>query len=143
MKPTVLLVSAALCGATAIGCSTGPESVASDSFPVDALATLQSQSGAFTVEVRTAPDQPPIRELTSVELRIQDASGAPAEGLTLTVLPWMPEMGHGASITPTVTDEGGGRYVVSDVEWVMPGAWELRTSIAPGQDRATPSFQIP
>ena len=143
MKLTVLLASAVLSGATALGCSTGAESVASASFPEEALATVQSQSGAFIVEVRTAPDQPPIREATSVEYRIRDASSAPVEGLKLTVLPWMPEMGHGASITPTVTDEGGGRYVVSDVQWVMPGDWELRTSIGPGQDSATPSFQIP
>jgi hypothetical protein len=53
-------------------------------------------------------------------------------------------MGHGASIVPSITDEGSGRYVASDVDFFMPGTWELRTTLAGAlQDSATPTFQIP
>ena len=143
MNRTAFLVSVVLAGATTLGCGEDPASGSSNSFPAAALTTLQSGSGAYTIEVRTAPDQPPGREVLSVEYRVTGKDGQPVDGLSVTVLPWMPEMGHGASITPAVTAKGGGRYVVSDVELFMPGKWELRTTLGPTSDSATPAFQIP
>lgn len=144
MNPTRFLVSVALAGATSLGCSGDPGSGASASFPTEALATLSSDSAALHVEVRTAPEQPPSRGMSSVEYRITRADGTPVPGLSLTVLPWMPDMGHGASIKPSIAEVGEGRYVISDVELFMPGKWELRTTIAgAAPDRATPAFQIP
>ena len=92
--------------------------------------------------------------MVSVEYRVTAAGGGrcrsrrrrrrPVDGLAITVLPWMPDMGHGASVTPTVTAAGGGRYVVENVELFMPGKWELRTTLAgPSEDSVTPSFRIP
>ena len=53
-------------------------------------------------------------------------------------------MGHGASVTPTVTALGDGRYQIDDVDFFMPGEWTLRTAIAGGStDNVTPDFQIP
>ena len=77
--------------------------------------------------------------MVSVEYRITNADGQPVDGLVLSVVPWMPDMGHGASIEPMVSAVGGGRYVISNVELFMPGRWELRTSITgPSEDRAAP-----
>ena len=136
--PILLLVPAAL-----LGCAGDPAG-GSASFPEAPLMTMASNSGALTLEVRTAPEQPPSRGEIEVEYRITDKSGAPALGLDLTAVPWMPVMQHGASVVPAVSDEGSGRYVVSRVELFMPGTWELRTTIAgPLQDGATPTFQIP
>jgi len=134
-------------GGFALGCSADPGSDAPVTFPAEPFATLASDTGALTIEIRTAPEQPPTRGLFSVEYRIAEATTAahpPAEGLTLSVVPWMPEMGHGSSIKPSVTAGGDGRYVVSDVDMVMPGKWELRTTIAgSSDDGATPTFEIP
>lgn len=141
--PRPAFLAAALGGATALGCAADPAAGASVVFPVEALATLQSQSGALTLELRTWPDQPLARGMASVEYRLTWEDGAPADGLVLSVVPWMPEMGHGASIKPSVEAGGSGRYVVSDVQLFMPGKWELRTTLGPSADRATPSFQIP
>jgi hypothetical protein len=113
-------------------------------FPSAALATMKSASAAFTVEVRTAPAQPPGRGQTAVEYIITDANGAPSDGLMLTIVPWMPLMGHGASVVPSVSAPGGGRYLISDVDLFMPGEWDLRTTIAAQtEDSVAPSFQIP
>ncbi len=113
-------------------------------FPAEALASMDSENGAFHVEVRTAPAQPPTRGEATIEYRVTGDDGKPRDGLTLTVVPWMPDMGHGASVAPVVTAEGGGRYVVSGVEMFMPGRWEMRTTIAGAtQDHVTPTFQIP
>jgi hypothetical protein len=142
MVRTVLLVLVA--GATGLGCSDAGSTTGEASFPVDALTTVTSTHGAFHVDVRTSPDQPPSRGIVSVDYRITDMNQAPADGLTVAVVPWMPDMGHGASTTPTVEKMGGGRYVISNVELFMPGRWDLRTTISgPSQDSVTPEFEIP
>jgi YtkA-like len=153
MNRMPILIGATLAGAMALGCGTSSTDGGGGpvTFPTAALTTLQSAEGALRIEVRSAPDEPPARGIDSIEYTITaggtaDAAdgGAPVDGLAITVVPWMPDMGHGASVTPTVTATGGGRYVVSDVELFMPGKWELRTTIAgPAEDSVTPSFQIP
>ncbi len=83
-----------------------------------------------------------------MQLVITDETGAPQSGLTLDTTPWMPAMGHGASVTPSVSETSPGTYVVEDVDLFMPGTWELRTTIADADsgsstDHVAPSFQIP
>jgi len=79
-----------------------------------------------------------------VELAISNASdGTPCDGLTVDMRPWMPSMGHGTS-KPTITAEGNGRYLVSDVYLFMPGTWELRTTFSgPVSDTAAPTISVP
>jgi hypothetical protein len=128
-------------------CSSGrPEPApAAASFPEQSLMTVATRTGNLRIDVRTAPTQPPAGGVQTVQLVITDSvTGAPQTGLRLDVLPWMPAMGHGASLTPTVTEEPAGTYVVGDVDFFMPGTWELRTSISGARsDSVAPSFQIP
>lgn len=131
---------AATCLAAALGCSsgTGP----SAEFPSAPLSTLMTDSGTLRVEVRTSP-QPPARGGIDAELTITDAaSGAPRDGLTLQIRPWMPAMNHGA-IMATVAPEGSGKYLVTEVDLFMAGLWELQTTISgPVSDHVAPQFQI-
>ena len=131
------------CGAESSGSAGAGGGGSETTFPSDALATLKTDHGALSFEVRTAPAQPPKRGLFSVEIVATDADGKPVDGLDLAVQPWMPEMGHGASTKPSIEAMGDGHYVVSNVAFVMPGRWELRTSIAGAvKDSATVPFQI-
>jgi hypothetical protein len=142
MVRTVLLAAVALAIALP-GCS-DDTSVAEASFPVDSLMTVTSQSGALRIDVRTTPQQPPSRGVSSVDYRVVDANQKPVDGLTISVVPWMPDMGHGASTTPTVEAMGNGHYVVTNVEMFMPGRWDLRTTISgSSDDSATPEFEVP
>jgi hypothetical protein len=68
--------------------------------------------------------------VVDVELSVHDAGGAPLGGLSLVVVPWMSAHGHGASASPTVVDEGNGRYWLRDVDLFMPGDWDLRVQIS-------------
>jgi len=112
-------------------------------FPAVPLATTSGQSGAVTVDVRTAPAQPPTRGVLDVELTVKAGDGAPLDGLTIGVVPWMSAHGHGSSVTPTITPEGGGRYWVSDVDLYMPGEWFLRISISGAvTDEATATLEV-
>jgi hypothetical protein len=111
------------------------------------FGTVVSESGALSIEARTGPDQPPTRGLSTVDLDIVDAqSGEPKDGLELTVVPWMPAMGHGTSVKPALEAVGGGHYLISNVNMYMGGAWDLRIAIsgadAEAADRATLHFKI-
>ena len=52
--------------------------------------------------------------------------------------------GHGGSVVPRATDQGGGRYLVENVYLFMPGQWELRMTFN-GElpDTATAIVDIP
>ena len=131
-----------------LGCgsstSTGEASTTTPpSFPLDALTTATTSDGSATVEVRTSPVQPPTRGVLDVELFVRDRNGAPVPGLTLSVVPWMDAHGHGASVVPTVTDEGNGKYWLSDVDLFMPGQWDLRVSMSgPLTDKVDPQVEV-
>jgi hypothetical protein len=124
------------------GCSSGatPESVGFGAAP---LMTVSSQSGQLAVDVRTSP-QPPAQGTNEVLLTITDkADGAPRDGLDVAVKPWMPAMGHGTSIAPTVVPQMNGTYLISNVDLYMAGLWQLRLTISGStQDNATPAFEI-
>jgi hypothetical protein len=133
-----LAVAALLCAA----CSSAAPASGPASFPSSAYTTATSDSGALVVDVRTSP-QPPSRGTDTIQLTVTQASdGSAVDGLTLSVQPWMPAMDHGTS-TPTVTAQGGGVYLVTEVYLYMPGVWELRTSVSgPMTDHATPQLSI-
>ncbi len=123
----------AVCLATA--CSGAP---AATSFPL----SVTSDSGALHIDVSASPD-PPVIGTDTLELTItRVADGAPEDGLTVDVKPYMPSMGHGTATT-TVTPEGSGQYLVTDVYLYMAGVWQLKTTIAgPVSDHAEPTFQL-
>lgn len=130
-----------------VGCTgeSDPGGAAEDvEFPAEAFATLTSDDGAFALEVRTAPSQPPSRGSIQVELAIRGADGEPRDDLTLHVVPWMTDMAHGASEEPAIEALGGGYYELGPVDMFMSGRWELRTTIAgPTKDSANIVFEIP
>ncbi|HZU85639.1 MAG TPA: FixH family protein [Polyangiaceae bacterium] len=106
--------------------------------------TVTSASGALSVEVVTTPE-PPSRGTVTVEMTVKNTSdGAPRDGLTLDMVPWMPAHDHGTSLLPVVMPEGGGKYLFTQVGLYMPGHWELQTTISgPVQDYVAPAFDIP
>src|SRR5262245_27731366 len=121
---------------------------ASESLPEEsgeeALAVATSMSGLLQVNARTLDGKAPARGANGFDLEVIQAGDDTAlSGLTLTLTPWMPAMGHGTSVRPTVTEVGDGHYHADDVYLFMPGLWELRIAIDGSiQDDAAPRFQI-
>jgi hypothetical protein len=111
-----------------------------DSGPLVQVADAHSGTGAYDVAV-LAHSPTPVRGNHTVQL-VVTAAGTPADDLALTIVPWMPAMGHGTSVRPTVTPLGGGAYQLDDVDLFMPGLWELRTTIASPEDYVAPSFEV-
>ncbi len=126
-------------------CSSGAPAPTTEGFPAPAYASLATDHTQLSVELRTAPAQPPTRGTSSAELRVHDASGKARDGLALTVTPWMPAHGHGTSVMPVVTPTGDGAYVVEQLAFTMPGTWELRIAMTGEggfEDHATTTIEV-
>lgn len=115
------------------GCSGAESSGASDEFPSAPLEVVKSAKGLVTIQVRTSPTQPPTHGDFDAEVRLTDAQDKPLDAMQIDVQPWMPVHGHGAT-KPEVIAKGGGRFVLQRLQLVMPGAWELRTTITGAVD---------
>jgi len=110
-----------------------------------AAAVVTSDQGSLNISVHSAPETQPTRGVNTLRLVVTRVSdGTPVSGLALDVVPWMPAMGHGASVKPSV--EPGpdpGSYDVHNVALFMPGLWEIRTTISgTSSDHVAPKFDI-
>jgi len=140
----VLLGSALLGTAACSSDATPQESVGDGGFPTSAFQMFTTAGGKLNVELRLS-EQPPQAGLNEVQYLVTDATtGAPVDGLDVVIVPWMPAMGHGASVTPVLEAMGKGVYDFTDVSLFMPGEWQLRTKFS-GQvtDSAAPTFTVP
>jgi hypothetical protein len=138
------LLALTACGSSQPASSAGGTCSAATTFPSSALATATSDGGRLQVAIRGAPYQPLVAGVDCLELDVSDAStGAPVDGLSITMTPWMPAMGHGADTTPVVSPLGQGHYVVTEVSLFMPGEWELRTQFSGTvQDSVEPTLNV-
>lgn len=103
-----------------------------------------ASSGA-SVELLTAPAQPPVRGKVQLEAHVRDAAGRPLDGLSIDVVAWMPSHGHGANGTPVITPLGDGRYQIEGCALTMAGAWQIRMTMrgADGsEDHATTTIDV-
>jgi len=134
---------ATLLAAACAGCGGVAPSTPTESFPADPYVVVTSDQGKLAIEVRTGPSQPPGRGETDVQLVVRGAAGELVEGLAIQVTPWMPIMGHGTSVSPTVSGGDAGIYYLRNVSMYMAGVWELRTKFSGTvMDSATPVFEV-
>jgi hypothetical protein len=91
---------------------------------------VTSSAGTFTIKLLGSVPGPPVKGNNTWTVEIDEAgSGAPLDGIDLSVMPWMPDHGHGT--TPVaVTAAGSGTYTLAPVYLYMAGLWQIRLSIA-------------
>ena len=92
-----------------------------EDFPVD----LGKTGTGNTVTIVDAMPAIPDRGDNTWTVRITDASGAPEEGMVVSLRPWMPDHGHGSPVEPQITDLGGGEYRIESLNLFMPGLWQV------------------
>jgi hypothetical protein len=122
-----------------VGCASSPPANI-DAAPLVQVDEVTSSPGTYEVAL-LAHGTSPVRGLHVMELVITQ-DGAGVDGLTLDIVPWMPAMGHGTSLTPEVTDLGSGVYEVEDLDLFMAGTWQLRTSFGSPAVAAAPGLEI-
>src|SRR5262249_10825211 len=81
----------------------------------------------------SADPAPPQRGTDTWALKVTDAAGANQAGLSVGVLPFMPDHGHGSSVNAAVTAHAGGPPTVTPLYFFMPGVWRITFWIGSNQ----------
>jgi hypothetical protein len=93
--------------------------------------TRTSAKGTYVATVTTSNPSPPAKGSDSWTVQIDDAGGAAIDGLTIGVVPFMPDHGHGTTVRALVTADGGGVYVMAPLYLYMEGYWEVTLNLQP------------
>jgi hypothetical protein len=112
---------------------------------VDAFAadlTKKSASGALTATLLSATPAPPALRTNSWTVKLVDATGAPISGAALSVVPWMPDHGHGSSVVPQVTAGAAGSYTLDSLYLFMPGVWRITLGVMPDAGMPNPDDEV-
>lgn len=113
-------------------------------FQAAPLETVASASGQLRVEVHVPAGEPARGTNAALFVMSDVATGARVDGLALSVVPWMPAHAHGASVSPTVAPTGPGEYTVRNIDFFMPGSWQLRVAISGARtDSVTADLEVP
>jgi hypothetical protein len=110
---------------------------------------LEKAGGEGTVRIRLIQSEPapPVKGDNRWTVDVVDMTGAPLDGLTIEVDPFMPDHQHGTPVKALVTPTGApGRYQVTPVNLFMAGLWQITIDMktATGlRDRAVFSFCVP
>ena len=136
------------------------DAMAMDAMAMDAMATAtcsadprvqayapglsaSSTDGAVTVTFVAAAPAPPDKGNNEWTVQVTDGAGAPIDGATITVTPYMPDHGHGSSIAPNVAaGQQPGQYAVTLVNLFMPGVWRITFDVAVGAVESTVQFMF-
>ena len=158
------MLVAALLGSAACGGSSSSESVDGSSLVAEfvdctketratpyAPGTVE-QSAAGKLDVTLIDNRPGaadannppatwVKGSNTWEIQVRETTGQAVAGLAIDAVPRMPDHGHGTSITPVTTDEGGGKYLISPLYLYMGGYWQITLNIrAPVTDGGSSSL---
>jgi hypothetical protein len=106
--------------------------------PYEAGMAVSSQSGLKVTLLSSAPTP----RVASHTWRLAvEFEGAPVEGATVQVTPFMPDHGHGSPAAPSVSELGSGLYLADPIKFIMTGYW--RTTVRVTTPEWTDSIAVP
>lgn len=130
--PAFLVILASACGDEGGEDQTPVASCDTETRAEPYVANLEKTgaSGMKIVLVSSTPT-PPSKGNNDWTIRVLDSSGNPLDGLTIDVLPFMPDHGHDSVIFPTIrpVTDSPGEYLLQPVRLWMPGYWEVTVSV--------------
>lgn len=97
--------------------------------PFKAELPFSDSSGVTVKLLSSTPAPPKVGDNTWV-IEVDDPTGAPIKGAELGFSQFMPDHGHPGVKQPVITEEEGGRYSLSPVNFNMQGYWENYVTIA-------------
>lgn len=92
---------------------------------------LSKSSESVTVTFVAADPAPPVNGDNTWTVALTDAGGQPLVDASITsVLPWMPDHGHGTAVEAKATaTENPGEFVITPIDFHMNGLWEVTLDI--------------
>ena len=99
--------------------------------------TKPTASGALKVTLLSSQADVPVigDSKTTWTIAVADATtGAPVTGAAVSVLPWMPDHGHGTSVKAVVTESAStpGQYALEPLYFFMAGYWTVTITVNGG-----------
>ena len=102
-----------------------------------------SDGGLFAVSWTSDPAGPPLSQVHTWTIHVENAHGQPVTDASIFVDGGMPQHGHGLPTSPQVTENlGNGDYLVEGMKFQMPGWWQVRLNISSGTQRDTVTFNL-
>jgi hypothetical protein len=101
-----------------------------------------TEKGLFSVEIMIKEKELKVGANT-IDIIVHDKNDKDVAGAEITVVPWMPGMGHGVFEKPVVTERGGGVYSVGNISLIMGGHWELRFRVKKDALEDNVTFDFP
>lgn len=95
---------------------------------------LAHEGASMQFSIADADPAMPIRGDNAWTVAIADASGAPMDGMAVSVRPWMPDHGHGTPVQAQITALEDGQYEIAPLNLFMAGYWEVTVSTAEPED---------
>ena len=105
--------------------------------------TVASASKALTFALLQSNPGPPAKGNDTWTIKVTDASSQPQANLNISVLPFMPDHGHGTSVNASITNNHDGTYTVAPLYFFMPGVWRTTFTTASPADSAVFFFCVP
>jgi hypothetical protein len=92
---------------------------------------VTSDAGTFIVKLLQSVPGPPVKGQNTFTVEVDQAdTGAPLDGLDITVTPWMPDHGHGTTPVAVTAAANSGSYTLAPVYTYMSGFWQIQFTIA-------------
>jgi hypothetical protein len=107
----------------------------------DSLTKL-TDKGLYSLEL-VIPEKHLMMGVNTVEIIVHHGKGGDVAQADVTVIPWMPSMGHGVMEKPKITERGGGLYSVENVVLSMTGHWQLRVAVNKDGAEDSAVFEFP
>ncbi|MBX3192704.1 MAG: FixH family protein [Labilithrix sp.] len=107
------------------------------------VAGLSKQNAGLSVKLVESTPAPPAKLTNAMTFQVLDGAGKPLDGATVSVVPFMPDHGHGSQVAPVVTPKGNGTYEVANIYLAMAGLWRITVSVqTPGGAPQEIAFQF-
>jgi hypothetical protein len=130
---SLLVLALVVCGAPPVP-DAGPSDSCLNREGVDAWSNglaRTSSSGNLKVTLVSGDPTPPARGNNSWNVTLTDSAGNAIPNAQPVAVPYMPDHGHGSSVTPDVTPTSGAAFTVSPLYLFMPGVWQVTFTATP------------
>jgi hypothetical protein len=86
--------------------------------------------GQITVTLLSSDPGPPIKGVNTWKVLVTESGKTPQAGVTMKVVPFMPDHGHGTNLKPAITPLADvGQYQVTPLYLFMAGLWEVTLNV--------------